>query len=64
MRLNVCNHLFSQEMAKVMQDFERENAKMEMTGEMMDDTLDDALGDSADEEESNQVIRSDLPCPD
>jgi len=43
-------------MAKVMQGFERESAKMDMTGEMMEDTLDDVLGDSEDEEESNQVI--------
>ena len=38
-----------------MQGFERESAKMDMTGEMMEDTLDAALGDSEDEEESNQV---------
>ena len=42
-------------MAKVMQGFERESAKMDMTGEMMEDTLDAALGESDDEEESNQV---------
>ena len=38
-----------------MQGFERESAKMDMTGEMMEDTLDAALGESDDEEESNQV---------
>jgi len=45
-----------QDMAKVMQGFERESAKMDMTGEMMEDTLDAALGESDDEEESNQIM--------
>ena len=38
-----------------MQEFERENAKMDMTGEMMEDTLDSALAESGDEEESDLV---------
>ncbi|EFN59444.1 hypothetical protein CHLNCDRAFT_138002 [Chlorella variabilis] len=33
-----------------MQQFSRENAKMEMTGEMMDAAVEDALGDDVDEE--------------
>lgn len=45
-----------QEMAKVMQSFERESAKMDMTGEMMEDTLDSALCESGDEEESDQIM--------
>lgn len=39
-----------------MQNFERENAKMDMTGEMMEDTLEDALGESGDEEESDLIM--------
>ena len=42
-------------MAKVMQDFEKESTKMDMTGEMMEDTLDSVLDESGDEEESDQV---------
>ena len=38
-----------------MQNFEMENAKMDMTGEMMEDTLDSALYESGDEEESDLV---------
>ena len=52
---HILTSLFKQDMAKVMQGFERESAKMDMTGEMMEDTLDAALGESDDEEESNQV---------
>ena len=33
-----------QEMSAMMQQFEKESTKMEMSGEMMDDVLDDVLG--------------------
>lgn len=46
--------------AKVMQDFQRQSAQMDMTTEMMSDTIDDALDDDEAEEETedltNQVL--------
>lgn len=45
-----------QKTAKMMQEFERENAKMGMTEEMIDDTLDDILTESGDEEEQDAVV--------
>ena len=45
-----------QEMAKVMQEFEKESTKMDMTGEIMEDTLDSALAESGDEEESDLIM--------
>jgi charged multivesicular body protein 2A len=42
---------------KIMMEFERENAKAEMTQEMMDDVLDDALDDGeAGEEEEERIM--------
>ena len=32
------------QLRKIMQDFEMQNEKMEMTGEMMGDAIDDAMG--------------------
>ncbi|KAI8483919.1 Charged multivesicular body protein 2b [Branchiostoma belcheri] len=45
-----------QKMAKTMQDFQRENAKMEMTDEMISDTLDDIFDESGDEEEQDAIV--------
>ncbi|XP_077288532.1 charged multivesicular body protein 2b [Arctopsyche grandis] len=42
--------------ASNMAAFQKENAKMEMTDEMISDTLDDMLGDSDEEFETNGVI--------
>lgn len=45
-----------QELAKTLQEFEKESTKMGMTEEMMDDTLDDLLGESGDEEEEDAIV--------
>lgn len=45
-----------QKTAKMMQEFERENAKMGMTEEMISDTLDDILTESGDEEEQDAIV--------
>nr|CAB3230641.1 charged multivesicular body protein 2b-A [Phallusia mammillata] len=45
-----------QKIAQTMQQFERENAKMEMSEEMINDTLDDVLNESGDEEEQDSII--------
>ncbi|KAK4281308.1 hypothetical protein QN277_012822 [Acacia crassicarpa] len=46
--------------AKIMQDFQKQSAQMDMTTEMMSDTIDDALDDDEAEEETedltNQVL--------
>lgn len=42
--------------ATMMKDFERENAKSDMTQEMMGDAIDDALGDEDAEEEEDRVV--------
>ncbi|XP_072901221.1 charged multivesicular body protein 2b [Hemitrygon akajei] len=39
-----------------MQNFQKENMKMEMTEEMMNDTLDDIFNESGDEEESQDIV--------
>lgn len=44
------------QIAKSMQDFEQENAKMDMKGEMMDDALASALDHSDDEAEQDAVV--------
>ena len=41
---------------KMMQDFERENAKTEIMQEIMGDTIDDALGGEENEEEEDAVV--------
>jgi charged multivesicular body protein 2A len=41
---------------KMMQDFERENAKTEIMQEIMGDTIDDALGGEANEEEEDAIV--------
>mmetsp|Transcript_17133 Transcript_17133/g.47124 ORF Transcript_17133/g.47124 Transcript_17133/m.47124 type:complete len:231 (-) Transcript_17133:846-1538(-) len=41
---------------KMMQDFERENAKTEIMQEIMGDTIDDALGGQENEEEEEAVV--------
>lgn len=41
---------------KMMQDFQRESTKMEMSEEMISDTLDDLLTESGDEEEEDAVV--------
>lgn len=45
-----------QKMAKTMQEFERENMKMGMSEELINDTLDEAMGESGDEEEQDSII--------
>ena len=36
---------------KIMQDFERQTAELDMKSEMMEDAVDDAIGGEEDEEE-------------
>ncbi|XP_064613965.1 charged multivesicular body protein 2b-like [Liolophura sinensis] len=45
-----------QKTMQMMKEFERENAKMEMTEEMMNDTLEDAFAESGDEEEQDAIV--------
>ncbi|XP_007893900.1 charged multivesicular body protein 2b [Callorhinchus milii] len=45
-----------QKTLQTMQNFERENAKMEMTEEMMNDTLDDIFDDSDEEGETEGIV--------
>jgi len=42
--------------AKDMQEFEKQNAKMEMSEELIGDTLDNILEESGDEEESDRIV--------
>jgi len=42
--------------AKTMQDFEKANAKMEMSEEMINETLDNMLDESGDEEEQDRIV--------
>ena len=44
------------EIQRIMQQFQRENAKMEMTGEMMDDALDSAFDTDEMEGETDDVM--------
>jgi division protein CdvB (Snf7/Vps24/ESCRT-III family) len=44
------------EINKTMQQFSKENAKMEMTSEMMNDTIDNALDDDETEEETGELV--------
>jgi charged multivesicular body protein 2A len=44
------------QLQKIMMEFEKESAVMEMKEEMMTDTIDDALGEEGDEEESDQLV--------
>jgi len=45
-----------QKMAKTLAQFERENMKMEMSGEMMDDAMDSAFAEDGDEEEADNIM--------
>ncbi|KAK9826201.1 hypothetical protein WJX81_007153 [Elliptochloris bilobata] len=45
-----------QKMVETMQKFSRENAKMDMAGEVMDDTLDDTLDGADAKDETNDVV--------
>jgi charged multivesicular body protein 2B len=45
-----------QKTAQTMREFERQNAKMEMTEEMISDSLDDILNESGDEEEQDAIV--------
>ncbi|CAG09229.1 unnamed protein product, partial [Tetraodon nigroviridis] len=45
-----------QKTLKTMQDFQKENMKMGMTEEMINDTLDDIFDESGDEEESQDIV--------
>lgn len=45
-----------QKTLKTMQDFQRENMKMGMTEDMINDTLDEIFDDSGDEEESQGIV--------
>ncbi|KAH0657500.1 hypothetical protein KY289_026248 [Solanum tuberosum] len=41
--------------AKVMQDFQRQSAQLDMTTEMMSDAIDDAIDDDEAEEETEDL---------
>ncbi|XP_062865913.1 charged multivesicular body protein 2b [Trichomycterus rosablanca] len=45
-----------QKTMQTMQNFQRENAKMEMSEEMINDTLDEIFEDSGDEEDSQDIV--------
>lgn len=45
-----------QKTAATMREFEKQNARMDMTEEMMNDTLDDILNESGDEEEQDAIV--------
>lgn len=45
-----------QKTLKTMQDFQKENMKMGMTEDMINDTLDEIFEDSGDEEESQDIV--------
>ncbi|KAJ8916131.1 hypothetical protein NQ315_004498 [Exocentrus adspersus] len=45
-----------EQIGAIVNAFSRENMKMEMTDEMINDTLDDMLSESGDEEESDNII--------
>lgn len=45
-----------QKTLQTMQNFQKENMKMEMTEEMINDTLDDIFNDSEEEEESQDIV--------
>jgi len=45
-----------QKTAQTMREFEKQNARMEMTEEMISDTLDDILDESGDEEEQDAIV--------
>ncbi|XP_019910155.1 charged multivesicular body protein 2Ba isoform X2 [Esox lucius] len=45
-----------QKTLKTMQDFQRENMKMGMTEDMINDTLDEIFDESGDEEESQDIV--------
>merc|ERR1711936_1284879 len=45
-----------QKTAAMMQNFQKEAMKMDMTEEMIDDTLDDILAESGDEEEQDAIV--------
>uniref|UniRef100_A0A8C5LN67 Charged multivesicular body protein 2B n=1 Tax=Leptobrachium leishanense TaxID=445787 RepID=A0A8C5LN67_9ANUR len=45
-----------QKTLQTMQNFQKENMKMEMTEEMINDTLDDIFDESDDEEESQDIV--------
>lgn len=44
------------EIQRIMQQFQRENAKMDMAGEMMDDALDSAFDTDEMEDETDDVM--------
>nr|XP_002130869.1 charged multivesicular body protein 2b-A [Ciona intestinalis] len=43
-------------MAQIMQQFEQESTKMEMSEEMINDTMDSVLSEPGDEEEEDQIV--------
>ena len=45
-----------QEIQKIMMQFQKENAKMDMTGEMMEDALDSAFDNGEEEDEADEVM--------
>jgi len=45
-----------QKVAQTMQQFQKENAKMDMASEMIGDALDDALGSLEEEEETDELV--------
>ena len=45
-----------QKLQQTMQEFEKQNAVMDMTEEMMNDTMDNVLDDENDEEEGEEIL--------
>lgn len=49
-------HMNLPSLQKIMQEFERQNEKMEMVTEVMGDAIDDALEGDAEEEETEELV--------
>jgi len=50
-----------QEIQKIMMQFQKENAKMDLAGEMMDDALDSAFDNEDEEDEADEVMNQVTP---
>jgi len=53
---NMNKQINPMQVAKTMQEFEKANAKMEMSEEMINDTLDGMLDEDGDEEEQDRIV--------
>ncbi|XP_065057082.1 charged multivesicular body protein 2b-like [Rhopilema esculentum] len=49
-------HISPEELARTLQEFEKESAKMDMSEEMINDTLESVFDESGDEEEQDAVV--------